>query len=207
MGTKRVNFFRMKATHIPRERIAASMPLQCDLFEGIRIVPMLLDVPTLKRNKFRDPRFKVTRRVKFRKETSHEPCHDTGRAALPRRLDLKAAQQRSPTRKWFIVTRCVNFFRMKATHIPRERCAAFMPLQCDLFEGIRIVSMILDVPTLKRNKFRDPRFKVTRRVNLRKETSHEPCHDIGRAALPRRDSWPLSQKNWRSMQPARNHFT
>ena len=31
------------------------MPLQCDIREGFRIVPMLLDVPTLRQNKFRVP--------------------------------------------------------------------------------------------------------------------------------------------------------
>ena len=49
------------------------MPLQCDICEGIRIVPMLLDVPTLRRNKFRDPRFMGTRRVNFLMGALHEP--------------------------------------------------------------------------------------------------------------------------------------
>ena len=31
------------------------MPLKGDICEGIPIVPMLLEVPTLRRNKFRDP--------------------------------------------------------------------------------------------------------------------------------------------------------
>ena len=57
------------------------MPLQCDICEGIRIVPMLLDVPTLRRNKFRDPRFMGTRRVRFRLEALLESCRDFGRAA------------------------------------------------------------------------------------------------------------------------------
>ena len=41
------------------------MPLQCDICESIRIVPMLLDVPTLRRNKFRDPRFMGSSYVYF----------------------------------------------------------------------------------------------------------------------------------------------
>ena len=40
-------------------------------------------------------------KVKFLREmsagTTPEPCRDFGRAALPRRPDIKAAQQRSPT--------------------------------------------------------------------------------------------------------------
>ena len=32
-----------------------------------------------------------------------------------------------------------------------ERCAAFMPLQCDIYEDIPIVPIPLDMPTLKRN--------------------------------------------------------
>ena len=54
-------------------------PLQCDICEGIRIVPMLLDVPTLRRNKFHDPRFMGPRRVNFRVEALVEPCHANGR--------------------------------------------------------------------------------------------------------------------------------
>ena len=42
------------------------MPLQRDFCEGIRIVPMLLDVPTLRRNKFPDPSFIVTIHVPLR---------------------------------------------------------------------------------------------------------------------------------------------
>ena len=56
---------------------------------------------------------------------------------------------------------------------PCERCAAFMPLQCGICEGIRIVPILLDMSTLRRNKFRDPRFMVTKRVKFRKETTHE----------------------------------
>ena len=55
------------------------MPLQRNICEGIRIVPMLLDVPTLRRNKFRDPRFMGTRRVNFQMRAVHESdgkaCH------------------------------------------------------------------------------------------------------------------------------------
>ena len=47
-----------------------------------------------------------------------------------------------------------------------------MPLQGDIFEGIRVVPMLLDVLTLRRNKFRDPRFMGTRRVNCPKEATH-----------------------------------
>ena len=47
------------------------MPLQCGICEGIRIVPMLLDVLTLRRNKFRDPRIMGTKRVKSRKEATY----------------------------------------------------------------------------------------------------------------------------------------
>ena len=46
-----------------------------------------------------------------------EPRHDIGRAVMPRRLDVKAAQQRSPSRKRFMVTERVNF-QMEATHEP-----------------------------------------------------------------------------------------
>ena len=43
------------------------MPLQGDICESILIVPQLLEVPTLWRNKFRDPRFIVTKyRLKIR---------------------------------------------------------------------------------------------------------------------------------------------
>ena len=55
------------------------MPLQGDICEGIRIVPMLLDAPTLRRNKFRDPRFMATRRVNFRNEAAQEPMFLEGR--------------------------------------------------------------------------------------------------------------------------------
>ena len=95
----------MKQTaHEPCERCAAFMPLQCCICEGIRIVPILLDVPTLKRNKFRDPRFLGTKCVYFRKGATHNPCRDLGRAALPRRLDLKAVRQHSPAAHGFKAT-------------------------------------------------------------------------------------------------------
>ena len=61
-----------------------------------------------------------------------------------------------------MVTKRVIIFRKGATQEPCERCAAFMPLQCDSRESIRSVSMLLDVPTLKRNKFRDPRIMSSR---------------------------------------------
>ena len=72
--------------------------------------------------------------------------------------------------------------RMQVLHEPSERCAAFMPLQCCIWKGIRIVPMLLDVPTLKRNKFRDPRIMVAKRANFRKGATQELRHDIGRAA-------------------------
>ena len=146
---------RMEALRELRERCAAFMPLQGDICEGIQIVPMLLDVPTLRRNKFRDPRFIVTRCAKSPKEVTKELCLDFGRAALPRCFDIKAVRQHSPTRKAFMGTRRV-IFRKETTDELRERCAAFMPLQCDICEGIRVASMLLDVLTLRRNKFRDP---------------------------------------------------
>ena len=48
------------------------MPLQRDMCEGGQIVPMLLDMPTLRRNKFLDPRFKGTGRVNFQSGALHE---------------------------------------------------------------------------------------------------------------------------------------
>ena len=48
------------------------MPLQCGICEDVRIVPKLLDVPTLRRNKFRDPRLMDTKRAKSRKKTLNE---------------------------------------------------------------------------------------------------------------------------------------
>ena len=75
------------------------MPLQGAICEGIRIVPMLLDVLMLRRNKFRDPRLIVTRHVNFQLEATHESCPEFGRAVVPRRLSIEAAQQRSPTKK------------------------------------------------------------------------------------------------------------
>ena len=61
------------------------MPLKCDIGEGIQIGPMLLDVLTLRRNKFRDPRFMITKRATSRMGPLLEPegraCHSV-RAAL-----------------------------------------------------------------------------------------------------------------------------
>ena len=44
------------------------MPLQFDIWERIRIVPMLLDVPMLRRNKFRNPQFMDARQATIRIE-------------------------------------------------------------------------------------------------------------------------------------------
>ena len=182
--TKHVKF-RKGVTQVPCQRCAAFMPLQCGICEDTPIVPMTLDVPTLRRNKFRDPRFMRTRRVKFRTVATHEHCHDIGRATLLRRLSIGAAQQRSPTNKGFTGTKHVKF-RKGVTLVPCERCAAFMPLQCGICERIPIVPMTLNMPTLKRNKFRDPRLMRTRRVNFRTAATQEPYRDFGRAALPSR---------------------
>ena len=160
------------------------MPLQCDMCKGIRIVPMHLEVLTLRRNKFRVPRFIVTRCAESPMEVTQEPCLDFGRAVLPRRLDMKVAQQRSPTRKRFMVTKRVIIFRKGATHEPRERCAAFMPLQCSICEGIRIVRMLLDEPTLKRNKFRDPRIMSSRRTVSRTGNGSESANLLTRSITP-----------------------
>ena len=46
------------------------------------MVPMLLDVPTLRRNKFRDPRLMGTRRVNFQMEALHEAGHNIERTAI-----------------------------------------------------------------------------------------------------------------------------
>ena len=130
-----------------------------------------------------------------------EPCRHYGRAALPRRLDMKAAQQRSPTKKGFMVTRRTKSPKV-TTDEPCERCAAFMPLQCCICEGIRIVPMLLDVLMLRRNKFRDPRIIGTKRANFfRKETTHEPCHDIGRVVVPRHSDINAAQQH----SPAARH--
>ena len=51
------------------------MPLQCGICEGIRIVPMLLDVLTLKRNKFRDPRIINSRRTVSRMGDGYESAN------------------------------------------------------------------------------------------------------------------------------------
>ena len=96
---------RKGALHEPCERCSAFMPLQCCICEGIRVVPMLLDVPAQRRNKFRDPRFMGTRCAEFPIEATQEPCGDFGRAALPRRFGIKAVQQHSPTTKRFNVTK------------------------------------------------------------------------------------------------------
>ena len=89
------------------------MPLQCGIFEGFRSISMLLDVPMLKRNKFRDPRFRITKRVTSEKGPTHEPCRDIGRALLLCRLGMKAVRQHSPTRKRFMVTKPVIFFEWR----------------------------------------------------------------------------------------------
>ena len=96
------------------------MPLQCDICEGIRIVPMLLDVPTLRRNKFRDPRFKATKRAQSRKRAAHNPRHDIGRAALRRRLDIEAVRQHGPTKEGSIVPMCKHSWKKsRVTQIVR----------------------------------------------------------------------------------------
>ena len=95
--------------------------------------------------------------------SSHKPCQDIGRAALLRRLDIGAAQQHSPT-QW---------------------CAAFMPLQCAIFESVRIAPMLWDVPTLRRNKFRDPPFIDTRRPKSQTKAALKSYPNIGRAAMLR----------------------
>ena len=41
-------------------------------------------------------------------EAAQEPCHDIGRAALLRRLDIKAVRQHGPTKKRFMDTKRVN---------------------------------------------------------------------------------------------------
>ena len=65
------------------------MPLQCDICEGIQIVPMLLDVLTLRRNEFRDPRFRAQESMSFRMVTLHRPCQDIGRMVLLCRLGIQ----------------------------------------------------------------------------------------------------------------------
>ena len=105
---------------------------------------------------------------------TQEPCRDIAKAALSRRYGIKAVRQHSPTRRRFMGTKRVILFRKGVTHEPCERCAAFMPLQCGICEGIRSIPMLLDVPTLGRNKFRGPRFMVAKRVKFRKGAAH-PC--------------------------------
>ena len=51
------------------------MSLQGGMCEGIRIVPMLWDVATLRRNKFRDPRIMGAKRARFRKGAVHESAN------------------------------------------------------------------------------------------------------------------------------------
>ena len=94
------------------------------------------------------------------------PCHEFGRAALPRRFGIKAVRQHSPTKKGVMGTKRVKS-RKGTTLEPCERIAAFMPLQCEICEGIRIVPILLDVPTLRRNKFRDPRIMGAKRAKSR----------------------------------------
>ena len=64
------------------------MPLQCDICECIRAVPMLLDMLTLRRNKFRDPRFMGTRRVNVQMWATQE---GTGRSASAHNTDPSTA--------------------------------------------------------------------------------------------------------------------
>ena len=71
---------------------AAFMPLQCGICEGIRIVLMLLDMPTLRRNKFRVPRFMGTKRAKFRKGFPMNFVVTLVGLALPRHLSIGTAQ-------------------------------------------------------------------------------------------------------------------
>ena len=75
------------------------------------------------------------------------------------------------------------------TQEPCERCAAFMPLQCDISEGIRIVLTLLDVPTLRRNKFRDPIFRLSFFMQVR-YTWMRP--QFRSASQNRRNRWPAS---------------
>ena len=167
------------------------MPLQCDICERIPIFPILLDIPTLRRNKFRDPRIMRTRSTTSGEGSPPEPFQQSGRAVVPRRLSIEAAQQHSPTRKRFMVTNRVNF-RNEATREPDQRCAAFMPLQCDICERIPIFPMLLDMPSLRRNKFRDPRIIRTRSTTSGKGPTNEPFQQSGRAvpqhSLPRNGS-------------------
>ena len=44
------------------------MPLQGGMCEGVQIVPMLWDMPTLRRDESRDPRIMGTERARSRKE-------------------------------------------------------------------------------------------------------------------------------------------
>ena len=102
-----------------------------------------------------------------------EPCRDFGRAALLCRFDVKAVRQHSPTEKLFMALMRVQSLEIYPLHEPCDRRAAFMPLQCDICEGIRIVPMLLDMPALRRNKFRDPRFIFTKHAKFRKGAPHD----------------------------------
>ena len=62
--------------------------------------------------------------LKIPAETTQDPWHNFGRATLPRRLDMKAAQQRSPTKKDFMGTRRVNF-RKQVAHNSRQIYGCF----------------------------------------------------------------------------------
>ena len=53
--------------HEPYEKCAAFMPLQCGICEGSPIVPMLLDMPALRRDESRDPLCKGTKCMKTQK--------------------------------------------------------------------------------------------------------------------------------------------
>ena len=151
-----------------------------------------------------ESRFMNTIRVHFSEVfPTHELRQNIGRAVLPCRLDLKAVRQHSPTRKRFMVTKRVIIFRKGATLEPRERCAAFMPLQCSICEGIRIVRMLLDEPTLKRNKFRDPRIMSSRRTVSRMGAGYESAKLMTRS-IGRRCCAAMASGVVRS---AKNRFT
>lgn len=67
-----------------RFRIATFRSLQCDICEGVRIVPKFLDVPTLRRNKFRVPVHGHKAREISKEGFLHEPIRKNGREALLR---------------------------------------------------------------------------------------------------------------------------
>ena len=85
------------------------MPLQCDICEDIRIVPILWDVLTLRRDESRDPRFMGTRFVESPIEVTHELCRDFGRASLLCLFDVKAVRQHSLTSKFMVTQRAIYF--------------------------------------------------------------------------------------------------